>query len=129
MKTYQCEYSNGSREAKIKASSAQEAYEKFLLGGEVLDFPVRVSSGLLDSGEVFNDHTSGSPKQSGIPSAAVVDQHAAARQAQSSLSSTDMLLKELIAEQKETNQWLKFIRWTLVGVLITLVFLNIRVSG
>jgi len=54
---------------------------------------------------------------------------AAAEDAQASLSSTDMLLKELIGKQTETNQLLKLIRWTLAGILIMLAIWNIRVFG
>ena len=48
--------------------------------------------------------------------------------AQSSLSSTDVLLKELIKEQKQmikeqkqTNEWLKKVRWSLLGINVIMV--------
>ena len=41
--------------------------------------------------------------------------------AQSSLSTTDVLLKELIREQKQTNEWLKKVRWSLLMIHIIMV--------
>jgi hypothetical protein len=41
--------------------------------------------------------------------------------AQSSLSSTDVLLKELIKEQKQANETLKKVRWSLLVIHIIMV--------
>ena len=48
--------------------------------------------------------------------------------AQSSLSTTDVLLQELIKEQKQmikeqkqTNEWLKKVRWSLLGINVIMV--------
>ena len=54
--------------------------------------------------------------------ASEVKKHAEAKQAaKSSLSSTDILLKELIKEQKQTNEWLKKVRWSLLVIHIIMV--------
>ena len=51
--------------------------------------------------------------------------NAATEDAEASLSSTDILLKQLIAEQKETNQWLGKIRWSIWCILLILVIWNL----
>jgi hypothetical protein len=53
--------------------------------------------------------------------AAEIKQAGARQAAQSSLSSTDVLLKELIKEQKQTNEWLKKVRWSLLGINVIMV--------
>ena len=55
MRTYKCEYTNGSRQAKVQADSASEAYKKFLEEQGVFQIPVSVSLGVFDR-NVFKDH-------------------------------------------------------------------------
>ena len=56
MKTYKCEFTNGSRSEKIQANSYRDAYNKFLANHGSIHIPVIVLSGLMDTGEIFKDH-------------------------------------------------------------------------
>ena len=70
-------------------------------------------------------HAEAKKKQAEAKQAAEIKQVEANQAAQSSLSTTDVLLKELlkeqkqmIKEQKQANEWLKKVRWTLLAILI-----------
>ena len=83
------------RKAKIRANSYRDAYDKFLANQGLIQIPVIVFSGIMDTGEVFKDHIWGGTDEAA--DAKRQEMHvAAAEDAQASLSSTDMLLKELI---------------------------------
>jgi len=124
MKTYKCRYWNNidgrKLEEEIQAESHQEAYEKFLNSKGTYDESVLVSSGTFDGGQFFRAHIKKTLAEAA--DAKRQEMHAAATEdAQASLSSTDMLLKQLIAEQKETNQWLRKIRWSLIGIFVIIM--------
>ena len=53
MKTYKCEFANGSRVEKIQANSYRNAYDKFLANQGLIQISVIVSSGITDTGEVL----------------------------------------------------------------------------
>ena len=132
MKTYKCEY-NGYIDdnvgpQNIQAESHREAYEKFLASQGAFPLAVVVSSGFLDGGTIFDDHLEKTPEEIANIQAIAIKQ-TATEDAEASLTSTDMLLKQLITEQRETNQWLRMIRWTLAGIGIMLAVWNIRVFG
>ena len=128
METYKCEFTNGSQSEKIRANSYRDAYDKFLANQGLIQIPVIVFSGIMDTGEVFKDHIWGGTDEAA--DAKRQEMHvAAAEDAQASLSSTDMLLKELSKKQTEATQWLKAIRWSLAAILIMLAIWNIRVFG
>ena len=126
MKTYKCEYTqfvnDRHLDEEIDAESHREAYEKFLENHGTHNAPVYVTSGIFGSAAVFREHIKKAPDKTAMMEAADAkrqEMHAAATEdAQASLSSTDMLLKQLIAEQKETNQWLRKIRWSLLIISI-----------
>ena len=132
MKTYKCEYIasvNGEFvSAKIEAENHRQAYDKFLENHGTYNASVMVKAGFSDPGAYFADHVQKSLEQVNREQSMVAEEQAA-KEAQSSLSSTDVLLKQLIAKQDETNLWLKAIRWTLAGILIMLAVWNIRVFG
>ena len=137
MKTYKCEYTqfvnDRHLEEDIDAESHREAYEKFLENHGTHNAPVYVTSGIFGSGEVFKEHIKKAPDKAARMEAADAKrqeiQAAATEDAKASLSSTDILLKQLIEKQTETNQWLKLIRWTLAGILVMLGIWNVRVFG
>lgn len=96
----------------------------------VRDEDVFVQSGLLGKTQKFTDHrdpevlaiaTSGQDSGKNIDSAMVAEKAQATKKAYNSLSSTDVLLKQLIAKQDETNQWLRKIRWSLVSIFIIIM--------
>jgi len=125
MRTYKCEYSDNidgkNIVTKIEAGSHREAYEKFLKTQGIHGYGVIVKAGPMDSGEYFNDHF----KTIANKQAALARNQIAKKGAQESLSSTDMLLKELIVEQKRSNELLEKIRfiglalgWWFIGSVI-----------
>lgn len=130
MKTYKCEYYEWIDgiwvSEKIQAESHREAYEKFLASQGVFPKSVIVRSGFTDEGTIFDDHVK-SARAASVQAIAI--KQTATEDAEASLTSTDVLLKQLIAKQDETNQWLKAIRWTLAGIGIMLAIWNIRVFG
>ena len=141
MKTFRCEYEeyiDGKLiMGQIQAESHQEAYEKFLASEGTYKCSVIVTSGVrFGTREIFKDHISLNPAEVEAVSARVEtarvkatrveaadakrqEMHAAATaDAEASLTSTDMLLKQLIAKQDETNQWLCKIRRALISIFI-----------
>ena len=125
MKTYRCEFTNGSRSEKIQANNYRDAYEKFLANQGPIQIPVSVLSDFMDVGEVFKDHINETPDQLANRQLTTARKQTAIQDAEASLSSTDMLLKQLIAEQKEANQWLRKIRWSIWSILLILVIWNL----
>jgi hypothetical protein len=136
MKTYKCEYVYGQCDAsnhikgKVEASSYREAYEAFLSEHGVFPAEVSVKTGLMDATQQrFSDHVEGAmadaerKKQQTREAyrSKTAEEAKAADEAQSSLSSTDILLKQLIEKQDETNQWLRKIRWSLVSIFIIIM--------
>jgi len=121
MKTYKCEYGryiDGNLVAeKIQAESHREAYEKFLANQGVFPEAVVVTSGFMDGGTIFNDHIE-KTREELADSQAIAIKQTATEDAEASLTSTDMLLKQLIAKQDETNQWLLKIRRALISIFI-----------
>ena len=140
MKTYKCEYVYGQCDAsnhikgKVEASSYREAYEAFLSEHGVFPAEVIVKTGLMDATQQrFSDHVEAAmadtekKKQQTREAyrSRTVEEAKAVDEAQSSLSSTDILLKQLIAKQDETNQWLRKIRWSIWCILLILVIWNL----
>ena len=133
MATFLCIYTNGP-EKHYEADSAAEAYAKYLDEVGVRDEDVFVQSGLLGKTQKFTDHrdpevlaiaTSGQDDSKNIVSAMVAEKARATKNAHNSLSSTDVLLQQLIAKQDETNQWLRKIRWSIWCILLILVIWNL----
>jgi hypothetical protein len=138
MKTYYCFYveliegESSRRGTAINAESPSEAYEAFLAKEGTYQIPVSIDPpGVFTASHVFEDHI-GTPEDKEAQRTAKETRREikeATTNAHSSLSSTDILLKKLIAKQDETNQRLRKIRWCLLGILVILAIWNIRVFG
>ena len=122
MPTYSCKYHDrGTTNAnwvEINAESPEEAYEIYVnkVGQQQFEVMVEWGNSITGGAEKFSDH---------IDQQFESKTRAAKQQAQSSLDPTDMLLKELLAAQNQTNEWLCKIRWALIsiGVCIWLIYL------
>lgn len=128
MKKWDCEYlvdSSGHNEKiTIAAASEEEAYEKFLEHSGQKPFKVFISpQGLFASGGgVYEGHLHDPQTKKEIEDEKVeIEAH---NNALKSLSSTDMLLKQLIEQQRDSHQVLLSIRWSLLVISIILVLWN-----
>jgi len=119
MKTYKCRYrddaESGTPWLEIKADSPKAAYEEYLSRVGLKPCPVYVEWGNMITGGdvVFDEHIRNEKN--------VVAKIEATKTAEASASSTDILLKQLIEKQDETNQWLRKIRWSLVSIFIIIM--------
>ena len=138
MKTYKCEFTNGSRSEKIQANSYRDAYDKFLAKQGPIQIPVIVLSGFMDTGEIFKDHIEKAPDKTARMEAADAkrqEMHTAATEdAQASLTSTDILLKQQIAKLEEIRViavwfWWWFIGASLIGFVLFLLLLTGALVG
>jgi len=134
MKTYKCEYVEYIDcqliVGEYQAATPQEAYEKFLGDQQVVHnvaVVVTVSGDHLDVGETFKDHLKNIEEQTKKKKALAKKVKTAEAMAHSSLAATDILLRQLIEKQNETNQWLRKIRWVLLAIGFILMIWNIRV--
>ncbi|MDC0293227.1 hypothetical protein OAL47_02645 [Verrucomicrobia bacterium] len=130
MKKFKCQYSENETIRTIEAESSEEAYKAFLDQEGIKPDFVYVSDGgfyslqdkyegHFDKNAVWDEEAKKAfaKKQKQVEA----KQSEAKEAAQSSLSSTDVLLKELIREQKQTNEWLKKVRWSLLMIHIIMV--------
>jgi len=131
MKQFECEYMSGDgndKKVTILADTDEEAYAEFIAQEGLKPYKVYVGwGGVLGSGATFGGHvdqarqnmpTSDDIQQ--LKEADKVKRHAN-ENALKSLSSTDILLKQLIDQQKEIHQVLLKIRWSLLVISIIAV--------
>jgi hypothetical protein len=137
MKTYYCQYGESETVKTIEAESSEEAYKAFLdQEGIKPDFVYVSDGGFYSVQDKYEGHfdknavwDAESKKAFAKKKKQVEAKQSEAKEAaQSSLSSTDVLLKELIKEQKQmtkeqkhTNEWLKKVRWSLLVIHIIMV--------
>jgi len=129
MAKFSCVWRNNNGEhigesVEIDAKSAQEAFNMFIEAErkDKDDLYSNVSVYEFNTG-YFSVFGTGEDEKAAVRNSAVAakKQAEANQTAQSSLSSTDILLKELIREQKQTNEWLKKVRWSLLMIHIIMV--------
>ena len=132
MPNYKCKYEFASdnypetSDRQISAEMPQEAYAEYLKQVGVRQIPVVVSwfAGAKRS-EYFDDHVKpghGESRQGSVKEPVGQSKSLASKSDNLAASSpTDMLLKQLIAKQDETNQWLRKIRWSLVSIFIIIM--------
>lgn len=137
MKTYKCEYGryiDGNLVAeKIQAESHREAYEKFLANQGVFPEAVVVTSGFMDGGTIFDDHVESAEarvaEEKAHEQATAIRNQTATEDAEASLSSTDILLKQQIAKLEEIRViavwfWWWFIGLAIIGIVLFLLLLT-----
>jgi len=149
MKTYRCKYltalpgEEDDRRSKIEAESPRAAYRMFLEEHGKHPIVVIVCSGLLST-EEFSDHVE-EAKLEATQNQAVQAQkaamleasevkrqamhNAATEDAEASLSSTDILLKQQIAKLEEIRViavwfWWWFIGLAIIGIVLFLLLLT-----
>ena len=132
MKSYRCKYeSHGTTHwdwVTIEAETDRDAYEAYLKQTSYQPAKVFVEWGslLLGGSSSFVDHKAHAELEAKRSAAEIQRVKTKANQeAQSSLSPTEKLLKKLIAEQRETNQWLRKIRWSIWCILLILAIWNL----
>ena len=134
MKKWDCEYlvgaSGDNEKITISASSEEEAYEKFLEQKGSKPFKVFISpQGLFASGGgVYEGHLDEAQAIKAMEDEKVEQSNKIARKAHEgalkSLSSTDILLKQLIEQQRDSHQVLLKIRRSLAVITTILVLWN-----
>jgi hypothetical protein len=119
MKKFKCKYGKSETVKEIRAESSEEAYKAFLdQEGIKPDYVYVSDGGLWSQTDTYEGHF----EEASEKADAIKKKQVEAKQvAESSLSSTDVLLKELIKEQKQTNEWLKKVRWSLLGINVIMV--------
>jgi len=120
---------------EIDATSHREAYEKFLDNQGTHNSPVYVTSGFWGSGKVFNDHIEKTRKEL-ADSQAIAIKQTATEDAEASLTPTDMLLKQLLVEQKRSNELLEKLRrialsfwWWFIGSVLIVIAVSLLGRG
>jgi len=133
MTSFKCCYSgrvnneNSIRTEMLEANDARQAYEKFLANQGQFPEAVYVS---CEYGErLFEDHIPEARAKAFLEKIAdgkrEIEHRIATKKAEASLSSTDILLKQLTAKQDKTNQWLRKITWSIWCIFLILVFWNL----
>ena len=133
MKDFHCEYlqnSTGHNEKiTISADSHDEAYAKFIEQQGLQPYKVQVlRAGFLGKWSIFDGHLEEAKAIKAVEDVKAEQSNKIARKAHEgalkSLSSTDILLKQLIEQQRDSHQVLLKIRWSLLVISIILVLWN-----
>ena len=130
MKQFECEYMSGDgndKKVTILADTDEEAYAEFIAQEGLKPYKVYVGSGGVLGGAIFGGHVD--QARQNMPTSDDIQQLKEANKikrnayenALKSLSSTDILLKQLIDQQKEIHQVLLKIRWSLLVISIIAV--------
>ena len=134
MKTYKCRYRDDAKSGtpwlEIEADSPKAAYEEYLSRVGVKPCPVVVEWGnMITGGDVTIDEHIRHEKN-------VVAKIEATKTAEASATPTDMLLKQLLVEQKRSNELLEKLRriansfwWWFIGSVLIIIAVSLLGRG